>query len=112
MYMERSTSAQVIVAVIPIVGIVMASVIVFFHLLWSHKQKMLLIETRSYEKPHFDLLAFSLFTGLLLGGVGLCLTVFFRISLGRGLGLLGGVIPLAIGVALILFFVIRRRIKD
>ena len=39
-----SAAAQVLIMVIPIVGIVMGSVVVFFYLLWRHKQNMMMIE--------------------------------------------------------------------
>ena len=42
--METSQAAQVIVAIIPIVGIVMASVVAFFYLLWGHREKVRLID--------------------------------------------------------------------
>jgi hypothetical protein len=90
----------------------MGSVVVFFHLLWSHRRKMLLIKTERYQRPAFDLPSFSLFTGLLLGGVGLSLTIFLQLMVGRGIWLLGGIIPLSIGCALLLYFVIKRHVKD
>ena len=64
--MLNSSAAQVIIAVIPIVGIVMGSVVVFFSLLWYHRRWILLIKAGQYKKPFFDLLTFSLLTGLLL----------------------------------------------
>ncbi|MDR2393491.1 MAG: hypothetical protein LBD93_04970 [Treponema sp.] len=108
--MEPSTSsaARVIIAIIPIVGIVMGSVVVFFYLLWNHKRRTLLIQAGHYERPRFDLLSFSLLAGLLLGSVGLGLTVFLVIALGVNLGLLGGIIPLSIGIGLLLYYGIKR----
>jgi hypothetical protein len=106
--MEASSAAQIIVAIIPIVGIVMGSMVVFFYLLWNHRRKMLLIKAGQYTKPEFDLLSFSLLTGLLLSCVGIGLTVFLAVVLGPNYGLLGGIIPLAIGVGLLLYFVIKR----
>jgi hypothetical protein len=107
--MQRSAAAQVIVSLIPVVGIVMGAVVVFFYLLWNHRQKMLLIKTGHYVKPEFDLQAFSLLTGLLLSAVGLILTVFLAIVRGRDYALLGGVIPLACGTGLLVYYGIRRR---
>jgi hypothetical protein len=106
--METSKAAQVIIAIIPIVGIVMGSVVVFFYLLWNHKRKTMLIQVGQYSRPHFDLLSFCLLTGLLLAALGVALTVIFAIALGAGLGLLGGIIPLAIGVGLLAYYVIKR----
>jgi hypothetical protein len=105
--MIRSNAAQIIIALIPIVGIVMGAVVVFFYLLWNHRRKTLLISTGQWKEKEFDLLTFSLLGGLLLGAVGLCLTVFLAI-VGGGYGLLGGIIPLSSGIALLAFFFIRR----
>ena len=108
--MEHTTSsaAQVIISIIPIVGIVMGSVVVFFYLLWGHRRRTLLIKAGRFERPKFDLLTFSLLTGLLLGVVGFALTVFLIIALGVNFGLLGGIIPLAIGIGLLAYYRIRR----
>jgi len=108
--MEQTTShaAQVIISIIPIVGIVMGSVVVFFYLLWNHKRRTLLIKAGHYKRPEFDLLTFSLLTGLLLTTVGAALTVFLAIILRVNFGLLGGVIPLAIGIGLLTYYRIRR----
>jgi hypothetical protein len=101
-------AAELIVALIPIVGIFMGSVVVFFHLLWSHRRTMLLIQTGKYVSHNFDLDTFSLFTGLLLTVVGICLTVFLTIFTKSELGLLGGVLPLCCGCALLIFFIVNR----
>ena len=108
--MEHTTSsaAQVIISIIPIVGIFMGSIVVFFYLLWHHKRKTLLIKAGQFQRPDFDLQAFSLLAGLLLGTVGFALTVFLTISLGINLGLLGGIIPLAVGAGLLLYYGIKR----
>jgi hypothetical protein len=101
-------AAELIVALIPIVGIVMGSVVVFFHLLWNHRRTMLLIQTGKYVSRHFDFDTFSLFTGLLLTVVGTCLTVFLAIFTKSELELLGGVLPLGCGCALLIFFIVNR----
>ncbi len=106
--MDPSPAAQIILSVVPIVGIVMGSGVIFFSLLWAHKQKMLRIEKGVYEKQRFDILIFSLLTGLLLSSVGVVLSIFFIAMEGCTYGLLGGLIPFATGVSLLVFFVIRK----
>jgi hypothetical protein len=103
-----SSAAQVIIAIIPIVGIVMGSVVVFFYLLWNHKRRTLLIKAGQFKRPGFDLLTFSLLTGLLLSSVGLALTIVLVLALGINLGLLGGIIPLAVGIGLLVYYGIKR----
>ena len=108
--MEQTTSpaAQVIISIIPIVGIVMGSVVIFFYLLWNHKRRTLLIKAGQYKRPYFDLLTFSLLAGLLLSTVGLALTIFLAIALGVNFGLLGGIIPLAVGTGLLIYYGIKH----
>jgi hypothetical protein len=104
-----SVAAQVVVSVIPIVGIVMGCVVVFFYLLWSHKEKMLMIERGAFTPPVLELETFALLAGLLLGGVGAVLTALFIAKDGLGYSLLGGLLPLALGIGLLVFYGIRSR---
>jgi len=106
--METSQAAQVIVAIIPIVGIVMASVVAFFYLLWGHREKVRLIERGLFEPKKLDLEAFCLLAGLLLTSVGAVLTIMFAVMGTRSFALLGGLIPLAAGIGLLIFFAMRR----
>jgi len=105
-------AAQVIIAVIPIVGIVMGSVVIFFYLLWNHRRRTLLIKSGHYTRPDFNLLTFSLLSGLLLSTVGIALTVLLLITEKASYGLLGGIIPLSMGIGLLAFYVIKRREKN
>jgi hypothetical protein len=108
--MEQITNAaaQVIIAVIPIVGIVIGAVVIFFYLLWNHRRRILLIKAEQYTRPDFDLLSFSLLTGLLLSCVGVAVTIFLAIIQGATFGLLGGIIPLSIGAGLLVYYGIKR----
>ena len=106
--MEKSTAAQVVIAVIPIVGIVMGSVVAFFYLLWNHRRRSLLIKAGQYARPEFNLLTFSLLSGLLLSTVGIALTILLAIIEGASYSLLGGIIPLAMGAGLLVFYFIKR----
>ena len=89
----------------------MGSTVVFFYLLWNHRRRTLLIKTGQYKRPDFDLDTFSLLTGLLLGSVGITLTVFLSLVAYPGYGLLGGMIPLSIGIGLLAFYGIKQRGK-
>jgi hypothetical protein len=107
--MEQSNAARVIIAIIPIVGIVMGSTVIFFYLLWEHRRKSLLIKNGNYHKESFNLNVFCLLGGLLLLCVGIVLTVFLIILRGTDEILMGGLIPLAVGLALLLFYCINRQ---
>lgn len=99
-----SPAAQVIISLIPVVGIASAAILVFFALLWHHREAKLRIKAGTYTPKSFNLKAFSLLTGLLLIGVGLILTVMFLMLEGLSWDLLGGLIPFVIGVMLIVFY--------
>ncbi|MCL2412179.1 MAG: hypothetical protein FWC97_11115 [Treponema sp.] len=108
-----SSAAQIMVAIIPIVGILMGSIVIFFYLLWDHRRKSLIIKAGAYKKPDFNLLTFSLLSGLLLSTVGMALTILLLlIERGVSYGLLGGIIPLAIGFGLLAFYTIKRLDKN
>jgi hypothetical protein len=103
-----SEAAQVLVTVIPIVGIIAGGVVVFSFLLWRHKQIMKLIEQGMRPETSFDLRSFSLIGGLVTCGVGFVLSVFFVMTAGGTYSLLGGLIPLAVGLSLLAYYVLRQ----
>lgn len=102
-------AVQIIIAIIPIVGIVMGSTLVFFYFLWRHRQIMLQIKTNTYIRPVFNMYLFCLLLGVTLTVLGCVLFGLFYIIAGVGYILLGGLIPLALGISLTLFYEITRR---
>lgn len=104
-----SAAAQILVTVIPIVGILMGGIVLFFFLYWNYKQRILIIEKGHYAKNVFDFISFSLFTGLVLTSVGASLVVFFVILEGFTYPVLSGLIPFSVGISLLVFFGIRTR---
>ncbi|MCL2277643.1 MAG: hypothetical protein FWC21_07065 [Treponema sp.] len=100
-------AAKVIIAIIPIVGIFMGSIVIFFYLLWNHRRGILLIKAGLNAKPEFNLQSFSLLSGLLLSSVGITLTIFLSVAVEEiSYGLLGGLIPLSMGVGLLAYYII------
>ena len=83
-------AAQIIIAVVPIVGIVMAGVLIFFYLFWRNKQIICQIQTKTYTPIKFNLSGFCLISGILLLMIGGVLTVLFSIidGVSCGIGLL------------------------
>jgi hypothetical protein len=104
-----SVAAQVLIALIPIVGISLGSVVAFFYLLWTHRERKLLIQRGAWTPLRIDLNTFCLLSGLLLSGVGLVLSILILLVNGIGYGLLGGLIPLALGGSLLVFVRLRER---
>ena len=83
-------AVQIIIAVIPIVGIVMGSVLVFFYFLWRHRQIMLQIKTNTYIRPAINIRFFCLLLGIMLTVIGCVLFGLFYLIAGIGYILLGG----------------------
>ncbi|MCR5613105.1 hypothetical protein [Treponema sp.] len=106
-----SETAQIIISVIPIVGIGIGGIVVFFYILWHHHEVKLRIINGTYKTRSFDLETFSLLTGLLLTGIGFILTVLFLCIEGVSYVLLGGLIPFIIGVSLLIFFKVNPAFK-
>ncbi len=104
--MEHITSpaAQVILSLIPIVGICIAGVVIFFALLWAHHETKQRIKAGTHQCVRYNFKAAALLIGLLLTGVGFMLTVFFALFSGVSPSLLGGLIPFTIGICLLLFY--------
>jgi hypothetical protein len=98
-----SSAAQVIISIIPIVGIVTGGTVVFFYLLWRHREISLQIKLGQTPKK-LNLRLFALLSGILLLCVGAVLTAIFVFLAGLSFMLLGGLIPLALGIGFIVFF--------
>ena len=105
-------AVQIIIAVIPIVGIVMGSVLVFFYFLWRHRQIMLQIKTNTYVRPAVNIHLFCLLLGIMLTVIGCVLFGLFYLIAGVGYILLGGLIPLALGISLTLFYAVTHHSRD
>mgnify|MGYP006297434011 CR=1 FL=1 len=99
-----SPAAQLMITVIPIVGIVVTGVVVFFFLLWNHRQRMAQIERGIKPDPLIDLKSFSLLLGLLATTVGAVLTIVALLARQGGYGLLGGLIPVAVGIGFLIYY--------
>ena len=107
-----SPAAQLMITIIPIVGIVTGSAVVFFFLLWNHKQRMAQIERGVEPGQLIDLRTFSLLLGILSTAVGVVLSLFQLLAGQRGYGLLGGLIPLAVGIGFLAFYWIDGARRD
>lgn len=97
-------AAQVIISIIPIVGITFAAIVVFFALLWHHRETKQRIANGTYIPKKFPFKAFSLLAGLLLIGIGIVLTVMFLLLEGLSWSMLGGLIPFITGLMLFAFY--------
>ena len=73
---------------------------------------MLQIKTNTYIRPIVNVRLFCLLLGIILTVIGCVLFGLFYFIAGIGYVLLGGLIPLALGISLTLFYAITRRSGD
>jgi hypothetical protein len=107
-----SAAAQVIIACVPIVGIAIGGIVVFFYILWHHHEVKLQIKTGTYNPPKFDHKTFSLLCGLLLTAIGFILTVMFAILDHLSYTLLGGLLPFVTGISLLIFYKVNPDFRN
>lgn len=95
---------RILLYLVPNVGIIFGTLLLFFLFQWWHKQKMALIQSGQYKPWSFDIRLYSFFLGLLLTFTGFALSFVFILVLGKSMAMLGGLIPFAIGLGLLTFY--------
>ncbi|HMV41162.1 MAG TPA: hypothetical protein PK079_05645 [Leptospiraceae bacterium] len=105
---EPNNGYKIVLFLVPIFGIVFGSTLLCLIFLFWHRQRMELIKSGLYKPIAFDFRAYSFFLGLLLTFTGLTLAIVFIIVLGKSLAMLGGLIPLAIGLSLLTYYKFSR----
>lgn len=99
---------RLVLYLVPNIGIIFGTTLLFFLFQWWHKQKMALIQSGQYKPWSFDIRLYSFFLGLLLTFTGFALSFVFILVLGRSMAMLGGLIPFAIGLGLLTFYKMSR----
>jgi uncharacterized membrane protein len=99
-----SNSYKIVLYLVPIFGIVFGSGFLFSIFYWWHKQRIEMIRFNLYKPVHFNLRLYSFFLGLLLTFTGFVLSLVFIMVLGNSLAMLGGLLPLAVGLSLLTFY--------
>lgn len=102
---SSSSAADVVIAVIPIVGILMGGAVSLLYMFYSYKQKKHMIEKGIYKRIRLDLRGIVFFSGFPLTATGLGLSVFFVIMDGISYGILSGLIPFMIGISFIAYHI-------
>lgn len=110
--MKENIAAQIIISLVPIVGITLAAVLIFFALLWRHRETKLRIQKGTYSPIKFNLSAFSLLLGLVLVGIGSVLSILFFLITGVTWGLMSGLLPLGVGISLLIYYNINKKNKS
>jgi len=102
--MKENIAAQIIISLVPIVGVSLAAVLIFFALLWRHRENKLRIQKGTYSPIKFNMETFSLFLGLILVGIGSVLSLLFIMITGFTWGLMSGLLPLGVGISLLVYY--------
>ena len=103
-------SAQVLIASLPLVAVVLLSILTFFFILWDYRRKRLVIERGGTPAPR-NLDEKLLLIGIVALFVGAGLLVFFALKTGLSDALLGGIIPTTAGMGIITYYVLVHRRK-
>lgn len=108
--MHTSHTADVILSIVPMVGVVFGSVLVFFLLLYNYRLRKEKIRQQIPTASALEHLRFiSLLAGCLSFSAGIPLTLFFIFTNPRNPGILGGLVPLCAGLGLIAFYYLSQR---
>lgn len=97
-------AAQILIAILPLVAVVLLAVLAFFFFLWDYRMKKVIIEKGQKPVPRYvdDKL---LLIGLVSLFVGVGLLLFFVLYNGLSNSLLGGIMPVAAGLGIITYYV-------
>ena len=107
---ESSEAAQVIISVVPLLGVILGATLLFFFFLWNYKLKKELIRAGQYQYQSLKTVRmFTLLIGIISFAVGLPMTVLFAAVEGISYSLLGGLIPSFVGIGLIVFYVVSKK---
>jgi hypothetical protein len=104
------SAAQILIASIPVVAVVLLAVLTFFFILWDYKKHQLMIERGITPKPR-NIDDKLLLIGIVSLFVGIGLLVFFSLKAGLSNSLLGGIIPTASGMGIISYYILIRQVK-
>lgn len=105
---SQDSKDRIFLYLIPNMGIIFGTSLLFFLFRWWHQQRMALIQAGLYKPWSFDLRAYSFLLGLLLTFIGIVITIVFVAVLGVTLALLGGLLPFAIGLGLLTYYKLTK----
>lgn len=107
---QTGSAAQILLALVPVIAIVFGSALLFFFVLWNYKLKRELIKSGQYTHTTVqNLRMLSLLMGIMSTAVGFPMTILFSIIEGINYMLLGGVIPMFVGIGLLVFYIFSRK---
>ncbi len=109
-FVSLNPSAQVLIASLPMVAIILLAVLSFFFILWDYRKNRLIIEKGGTPVPR-RIDEKLILIGIVSLFVGAGLLVFFALKTGLSNSLLGGIIPTMAGLGIITYYSVFHRIK-
>lgn len=103
-----SNTAQVIIAIVPLVSVIVLGILSFSFMLWDHQKRMMIIQ-KGGTPPSRKINEKLLLLGIVALFIGVGLTVFFIIYNGLSTSLLGGIIPTTAGLGIITAYAVLYR---
>ncbi|MCS7205863.1 MAG: hypothetical protein NZ853_09205 [Leptospiraceae bacterium] len=98
--------SKLLIPLIPISGIIMGGIVLIMFFKWYFDYKRFLIETGNYQPIQIqNFRPFILLVGILALSTGIPITLVFFSIYGMNLSLIGGLIPLFVGIGLIIFYI-------
>jgi hypothetical protein len=98
-----SQAAQVLIALLPLISVIIVGILCFFYLLWEYRKAQLLIEKdRPLPPSRFN--ERLLLVGIVALCVGAGLSLYFLLKGGMSDALLGGIIPVTTGLGIIIYY--------
>lgn len=104
-----SSAPEIILSLVPLLGVVFGCVLLFFFLLWQYRIRRELIRSGQHQ-PMFvaNIRVISLLIGLLGIAAGLPMTLLFILIEGVSYALLGGLLPFFAGIGFLVFYAMTR----
>lgn len=106
-----SGASQVVFSLVPMLGVLFGTFLFFSLFYFYHKQKMLMIEKGFYKPLRLNWNLIFFVSGLIIGFSGLVITIVFVLNGISGIELLGGGIPLAVGLAIFLSYFFSKKVS-
>lgn len=104
--------AKLLIALIPNLGIIAGSIVIFYFFKWHFEYKKFLINSNLYQPFRIkDFRLLILLISILSIAAGIPITLVFLFVFGISIPVLGGAIPLFVGLGLLVFYIITAKKK-
>ncbi len=113
---KGSTSAQIIMSVVPILGVICSCVVLVVFIRWYFRFQTHLLKEGQYKgSVHVDELnahSLLLLLGIVSSFLGLPIGILFYMVNGVSYSVLNGIIPFFSGLGMITYYILRSLAKD